>query len=219
MRHAVLKRLAGAPLYGLATAVVAGLGLAVYLDSALVRLDLTVVRLLHRVGSDELTALANGVTTLASTTSVLLVAAVAAAAMLVRGHWPGALAVVLTVGATQGIVFAIKELVARARPPASSAWIDAAGHAFPSAHAASGVALYGLLALYTVQRLHGRARVAAGAVALVGVGSIGLTRVYLGAHYPSDVLAGWLVGAVVAAAAWQLARALRRLRPRAALTA
>ena len=218
MRHAVLKRLAGAPLYALATAVVAGLGLAVYLKSALVRLDLTIVRLLHGLGSDELTALANGVTTLASTTSVLLVAAVAAAAMLVRGHWPGALAVVLAVGATQGIVFAIKELVARARPPASSAWIDAAGHAFPSAHAASGVALYGLLALYTVQRLHGRARVAAGAVALVGVGSIGLTRVYLGAHYPSDVLAGWLVGAVVAAAAWQLARALRRLRPRAALT-
>ena len=218
MRHAVLKRLAGAPLYALATAVVAGLGLAVYLKSALVRLDLTIVRLLHGLGSDELTALANGVTTLASTTSVLLVAAVAAAAMLVRGHWPGALAVVLAVGATQGIVFAVKELVARARPPASSAWIDAAGHAFPSAHAASGVALYGLLALYTVQRLHGRARVAAGAVALVGVGSIGLTRVYLGAHYPSDVLAGWLVGAVVAAAAWQLARALRRLRPRAALT-
>jgi undecaprenyl-diphosphatase len=217
MSRGSLKPLAGAPLYGLATAVVAGLGLAVYLNSALVRLDLTIVRLLHRLGSDELTLLANGVTALAATSSVLLVATVAAAGMLVRGHWPGALAVVLAVGATQAIVFAIKELVARARPPASSAWIDAAGHAFPSAHAASGVALYGLLALYTLQRLHGRARVAAGAVALLGVGSIGLTRVYLGAHYPSDVLAGWLVGAVVAAAAWQLARALRRL-PRAAFT-
>jgi undecaprenyl-diphosphatase len=217
MSRGSLKPLAGAPLYGLATAVVAGLGLAVYLNSALVRLDLAVVRLLHRLGSDELTLLANGVTALAATTSVLLVAAVAAAALLARGHWPGALAVVLAVGATQAIVFAMKELVARARPPASTAWIDAAGHAFPSAHAASGVALYGLLALYTLQRLPGRARAAAGAVALLGVGSIGLTRVYLGAHYPSDVLAGWLVGAVVAAAAWQLARALRGL-PRAAVT-
>jgi undecaprenyl-diphosphatase len=217
MSRGSLKPLAGAPLYGLATAVVAGLGLAVYLNSALVRLDLAVVRLLHRLGSDELTLLANGVTALAATTSVLLVAAVAAAALLARGHWPGALAVVLAVGATQAIVFAIKELVARARPPASTAWIDAAGHAFPSAHAASGVALYGLLALYTLQRLRGRARAAAGAVALLGVGSIGVTRVYLGAHYPSDVLAGWLVGAVVAAAAWQLARALRGL-PRAAVT-
>jgi membrane-associated phospholipid phosphatase len=217
MSRGSLKPLAGAPLYGLATAVVAGLGLAVYLNSALVRLDLAVVRLLHRLGSDELTLLANGVTALAATTSVLLVAAVAAAALLARGHWPGALAVVLAVGATQAIVFAIKELVARARPPASTAWIDAAGHAFPSAHAASGVALYGLLAVYTLQRLHGRARAAVGAVALVGVGSIGLTRVYLGAHYPSDVLAGWLVGAVVAAAAWQLARALRGL-PRVAVT-
>lgn len=209
MRHGALKRLSGAPLYSLATVGVAVLGLAVYLNSALVRVDLAVVRVSHRLGSDELTPLAQGVTELGATTSVLLVAAVAAAAMLLRGHWHGALAVLVSVGATQAIVFGIKALVARARPPASSAWIDAAGHAFPSAHAASGVALYGLLALYTIQRLHGRARVAAGAVALLGVGSIGVTRVYLGAHYPSDVLAGWLVGAVVAAGAWQLGRALR----------
>ena len=217
MTHAGLQRLSGAPLYCLATIGVAVLGLAVYLNSALVRVDLAVVRLFHRLGSDELTPLASGITELGATTSVLLVASVAAAAMLLRGHWHGALAVLVSVGATQAIVFGIKALVARARPPASSAWIDAAGHAFPSAHAASGMALYGLLALFTLQRLHGPARVAAAAVALVGVGSIGLTRVYLGAHYPSDVLAGWLVGAVVAAGAWQLGRALRAaLTPAAA---
>lgn len=46
----------------------------------------------------------------------------------------------------------------------------------------------------------------------------GPLRIYLGAHYPSDVLAGWLVGAVVAAGAWQLVRLLRRL-PRPAFAA
>ena len=96
--------------------------------------------------------------------------------------------------------------------------VDAAGYAFPSAHAASGVALYGLLALFLLRRLDGRPRVAVCAVALVGVVSLGLTRVYLGAHYPSDVLAGWLVGTLVAAGAWTLARALVRLPRPAALS-
>ena len=212
-----LKPLGGLPLYSLATVVVAGLGSAVYLNSAVVWLDLATVRLLHRLASDEMTVLAHSVTELGATKSIFLVAAVAAAWMSLRGYWHGAVSVLVSVGATQAIVFAIKALVERGRPPASSAWIDAAGHSFPSAHAASGMALYGLLAIYTVRRLHGRARAAGCAIALLGVGSIGLTRIYLGAHYPSDVLAGWLVGAVVAAGAWQLGRALRAARPRPAV--
>lgn len=206
----------GAPLCCAATAVVAALGAAVYLDSALVRLDLAAVRLLHRLSFDEATALATGITDLASTTTVLFVASAAAASLALRGHWHGAISVAVSVGATQIVVYGIKALVARGRPPASSAFVDAAGYAFPSAHAASGVALYGLLALLTLRRLNGRVQVAAGALALVAVGSIGVTRVYLGAHYPSDVLAGWLVGAVVAAGAWSLASALRTRLPRRA---
>ena len=213
-----LRPRAAIPLCCCAVSVVAALGVAVYLDSALVRLDLAAVRLLHRLSFDEATALATGITDLASTTTVLLVAAAAAAALALRGHWHGAVSVAVSVGATQVVVYGIKALVARGRPPASSAFVDAAGYAFPSAHAASGVALYGLLALLTLRRLNGRVQVAAGALALMAVGSIGLTRVYLGAHYPSDVLAGWLVGAVVAAGAWSLASALRMRLPRPALS-
>jgi membrane-associated phospholipid phosphatase len=76
------------------------------------------------------------------------------------------------------------------------------------------VALYGLLALLVLRRPGGDFRVSAAALALVLVASIGATRVYLGAHYPSDVLAGWLVGAVIAVAALRLAHALRsRVEP------
>ena len=197
----------------LASLVVAALGAAVSLDSTIPRLDLAVVQILHRLSSDEKTALAVGLTEIAATKTVLIVAAVAAALLLVRGHWHGSIAVCVSITATQAIVFGIKALVARGRPPASSSLVDAAGHAFPSAHAASGMALYGLLALYMIQRLHGRARLAACALALVGVGSVGLTRVYLGAHYPTDVLAGWLVGAVIGLGAWHLGRALHAWAP------
>jgi membrane-associated phospholipid phosphatase len=200
-------------LAGLAAAGVVLLWAAVHSDSALVRLDREAVGLLHRVATDDVTAFAAGVTSLAGTTAVLLVAAVAACSMLIRGQWHGAVSLALAVGGTQAVVLAIKELVARARPPASASLVDAAGHAFPSAHAASSVALYGLLAYLLLRRLDGHARTAAIVLTLAGVGVIGLTRIYLGAHYPSDVLAGWLVGALVAAGAWQLGRTLRRVAP------
>lgn len=204
------------PFYGVATVVVVALGAAVYADSAMVRVDLAAVELLHRLGTDELTAIATAITDLGATKSVFLVGAVAAGSLLLRGFWHGAVTVAVSVTATQAIVHGIKAIVARSRPPEASAFVDAAGYAFPSAHAASGVALYGLLALFVLRRLRGHARIAAGALALLGVGSLGLTRVYLGAHYPSDVLAGWIVGAVVAAGAWQLGRVLRARLPRSA---
>jgi undecaprenyl-diphosphatase len=202
-------------LYAVATVVVVALGAAVYVESAIVRLDLAAVELLHRLGTDDVTAVATGITDLGATKSVFLVAAVACGSLLLRGFWHGALTIAVSVTATQAIVHGIKAIVARGRPPEASSFVDAAGYAFPSAHAASGVALYGLLALFVLRRLSGHVRIAAGALALLGVGTLGLTRVYLGAHYPSDVLAGWLVGAVVAAGAWQLVRLLRgrRLRP------
>lgn len=200
---------------GLAAAGVCALWAAVAVDSAVTRLDLAAVRLLNHVATDEMTALAAGITALASTTAVLLVGAVAAGSLLLRGNLHGAVSLALAVGGTQGIVYGIKELVARARPPASTAMVDAAGHAFPSAHAASSVALYGLLAVLVLSRVRGRARIAAAALAAAGVGAIGLTRIYLGAHYPTDVVAGWLVGALVALGAWQLVRSLRgRVSPR-----
>ena len=217
MRNASPKTLTlGVPLYGAAIILVVVLGTAVYVDSALVRLDLAAVKLLHRLGTDEITALATGITDLGATRSIFLVMAVTAGSLVLRGLWAGAVTVAVSVTATQAVVYGIKALVARGRPPAASSFVDAAGYAFPSAHAASGVALYGLLSLFVLRRLRGRVRIAAGALALLGVGSIGLTRVYLGAHYPSDVLAGWLVGAIVAAGAWQLGRLLRARLPRPA---
>jgi membrane-associated phospholipid phosphatase len=187
--------------------------------SRLIRLDLAVVEAVHRLSFEEATVLARGVTELASTTTVLSLGAASAAFMLLRGNWHGAVAVTVSVLATQAIVFGIKALVGRGRPPEASALVDAAGHAFPSAHAASGMALYGLLALIVMPHLRGRRRVAAAALAVGLVGALGLTRVYLGAHYPSDVVAGWLVGALVAAGAWQLGRTLRARLPQLAVAA
>ncbi|MFB6888589.1 phosphatase PAP2 family protein [Kitasatospora sp. NPDC056327] len=86
----------------------------------------------------------------------------------------------------------------RPRPPATVWAFTPDGFAFPSGHAFTAATCAGLLAV-AVARTHPRARRAATALALAFAVVIGATRVYLGVHWPLDVVAGWLL-----AVAWLL---------------
>lgn len=194
-----------------AAAVVGALAAGVLLGAGFVHTELELLRALHANGPGAATPLALDLTDLGGTQGALAVTVVVALVLLALRQWHATLAVVVSVAATQLVVDLVKTLVARARPPADAAHVEAAGHAFPSAHAATSMALYGLLALVAIAHLGGRARLWACAAAVVLVAGVGATRVYLGAHYPTDVLAGWLVGAVIALATWRGAQALRGL--------
>lgn len=90
----------------------------------------------------------------------------------------------------------IKVLVGRPRPLLENARIVQGGFSFPSGHSAVAATFYGTLA-YLLLQIVWRWPLR-GLVVLVGVMIpllIGVSRVYLGVHYPSDVLAGWTAGA------------------------
>ncbi|MFC3571896.1 phosphatase PAP2 family protein [Streptomyces yaanensis] len=96
----------------------------------------------------------------------------------------------------------LKAAVGRARP----VWpdpVDSAHYAaFPSGHAMTATVVCGLL-LWLLRR-YGAGRVlwnTALVVAVVSVVGVGLTRVWLGVHWPSDVVGGWLLGALLVALA------------------
>ncbi len=94
---------------------------------------------------------------------------------------------------------AIKHLVGRERP---ALWISIApetSHSFPSGHAMAAATLATVCVLLA-WRAHGRWRWFAAGLAVVSVIAVGVSRLYLGVHWPSDVLAGWLAGV-----AWVLA--------------
>ena len=107
---------------------------------------------------------------------------------------------------------AVKALLGRARPALDAGLTTAGGGSFPSGHAfASATVAFAVLVLLLPRaRTPRRAllrRVAAGAFLLV----VAVDRVWLGAHWPSDVLGGWLfAGAVVAGTAHVVARASER---------
>jgi diacylglycerol kinase family enzyme/membrane-associated phospholipid phosphatase len=89
----------------------------------------------------------------------------------------------------------LKHAITRQRPDITH---QAAGYSFPSGHATSIAALSGILCVLAYQRVRSRRlRLAliAGSVALALL--VGVDRVLVGAHYPSDVVAGWLLGSLV----------------------
>ncbi|ROP54822.1 MULTISPECIES: phosphatase PAP2 family protein [unclassified Streptomyces] len=130
--------------------------------------------------------------------------AAAAAVWLVwrRAAWWSAVWLAAGVAAATLVQQSVKAAVDRPRP----VWpdpVDSAHYAaFPSGHAMTATVVCGLL-LWLLHR-RGAGRVlwwTAVAAALVSVGGVGLTRVWLGVHWPSDVLGGWLLGALIAALA------------------
>lgn len=89
----------------------------------------------------------------------------------------------------------VKRLTHRPRPPAHIALARAGGYAFPSGHATQAGAVWGALAfLATLVLTTWPRRVSAWSVAVMISGLVGLTRLYLGVHWLSDVAAGWALG-------------------------
>ncbi|MEU1543973.1 phosphatase PAP2 family protein [Actinacidiphila glaucinigra] len=131
------------------------------------------------------------------TMRLLLLAAVVR--LLVRRENRQALWLVLAGTLGWVIQQAAKALVGRERPRWPDPVDSAAFAAFPSGHATTAALVCGALLWLLLLRVPARSPwfVAACAVAFVSVVGVGFTRVYLGVHWPSDVLGGWLLAAAV----------------------
>lgn len=129
----------------------------------------------------------------------LVLGAVTAAAGLLLGatrrSWMPVLIVGVTLAGSGGLTLMLKAALSRPRPPLRDALAPADGYAFPSAHAATAAAAFGVLAYLVAIRLrHWNAQVAVWACAAMLTALVGMSRVYLGVHWTTDVLGGWAFG-------------------------
>jgi undecaprenyl-diphosphatase len=156
--------------------------------------DETAIEVAEALRCGFMTTFSKVLSALGSGVFVWALTLVCAAALAVRRRWTEVGVLVAGMALTSIGFHELKAAVDRPRP--EEALIGTSGSSFPSGHAANSV-LYVWLAVTIVVRLRpGMARAALVVVAGVALTAlIGLSRVYLGAHYLSDVSGGWALGA------------------------
>lgn len=177
--------------------------------------DPTVLTDAVHLRSSALTPLAEGLTTVGGIGAVLALGAVVVGLLVWRRRLTEAVALVGGLVGAAGLTFLAKLVVARHRP-ATTYMMDGpdAEFSFPSGHTLMTTALVGLLAVVVWRLTENRvARAAATLAAPVLAVGVGLSRLYLGYHWFSDVLGSWVIGSalvltvVVALRLWDRARA------------
>lgn len=196
--------------FGAVAAVVYALGLLVtgpLRQTALGRTDEEVVRAAERARLPWLTEVMQTVDLVSGVWGILVAGAtVAALGVAHRGSWRPAVVVLVAVAGEVLLYWLTTSLVGRPRPDVEPLYtrlpID---NSFPSGHVAATVAVYGSAAALALAYGRGRLRrlVVAAAALLVALSMT--ARVYLGAHYPTDVVVGLLLGT---AWVWAVARVL-----------
>ena len=146
------------------------------------------------------------VTTLGDTVTLTLVAVLATIALLVLRQARSAVLVGAGSLIAYGLMVGLKHLIGRERPPAKARLLDIDTFSMPSGHAMMATIVYGLIAVAAYHssswvRAHRLVLLVAPALAV----SIGWSRVYLGVHWMTDVVTGWLLGVVFVASATYLA--------------
>jgi undecaprenyl-diphosphatase len=124
-----------------------------------------------------------------------------AIAFFLRG-WPrGGLLILVTMAGAGLLNTLLKQSFARPRPSAFFDYATPLSHSFPSGHAFFAASFFGGLAVLLTDRIQSRGlQVAVWVVAISLILLVGFSRVYLGVHYPSDVLAGYAAAVVWVAA-------------------
>lgn len=157
---------------------------------------------LEEVGRD-LTAL-GGVTVL------LLVTAAVVGYLLLDGKYHAALFVLAAIGGGFVLTFALKSFFERPRPSFVPHLTQVYTASFPSGHAMLSAVVYLTLGALLVPLVARRLKIYVLTIALLLTLVVGLSRIYMGVHYPTDILAGWVAGLAWATLSLLLLRWLQR---------
>lgn len=174
------------------------------LENELKWFDDAVIGLVHRLDSPLTTAIMKGFTTLGSATVMTGLALVAAILLwqIKRHFWDATMVLIALLG-SYGLNELLKWIFRRDRPNIARL-VEATGYSFPSGHAMVSITVFGFLAYLVWINIRKRPlRYSLTAALVLVVVVIGVSRIYLGVHYPSDVLGGfiaggfWLIGCIL----------------------
>ncbi|WNB91434.1 phosphatase PAP2 family protein [Bacillus sp. NEB1478] len=166
------------------------------LEDERIRFDNVVIQYVTNLRGDTLTEVMKFITFLGSKTflTVLLITSLLWLVIKRKDYW-GAISYMIAVAGGGLLNLALKHWFGRVRPEHSL--IAEQGFSYPSGHSMGSLIYYGFLGYLVVRSQHGRGiKIVLTLAFILLILMIGFSRIYLGVHYPSDVLAGFSAGTV-----------------------
>jgi undecaprenyl-diphosphatase len=165
------------------------------------------------IGPPWLEGAMRDITSLGSASVLVLITTAVIVYLLLIRRPATALLIFVAVAGGQVLSSLLKAGVDRPRPELVSHLVSETSLSFPSGHAMLSAITYLTLGSLAARFLHGRTtKIYVLSLAVLTTLMIGISRIYLGVHWPSDVLAGWCAGFAWAMLCWLAARALERWR-------
>jgi membrane-associated phospholipid phosphatase len=184
---------------GLALAAFALWGFAQIADGVLEQetqaFDTAILQRIAQWHSPLLDNLAIAITFLGEPSLLVLIGTIGGLILLVRRKWIEAGVFAIAAGGATGLNFWLKAVFERARPELWDRIIDVSYNSFPSGHAMISLVVWGAIA-YDLARYFPAWQKSIYSVATGLIGAIGFTRLYLGVHWPTDIIAGYAAGLV-----------------------
>jgi undecaprenyl-diphosphatase len=184
---------------GLALAILALWGFAEIAEEVLEQetqaIDTSILQTLQSLHNPVLDRVAIAVTFLGEPRLLTFVSVVFGIILLRQRHWASTITLAIVAAGGIGLNFLLKDLFARARPELWQRIVDVNYYSFPSGHAMISMVIYGFIGYWLASRYR-RWRSFIAIATIVLIAAIGLSRLYLGVHWPTDVVAGYAAGLV-----------------------
>lgn len=148
----------------------------------------------HRNGTA--TVFAKSVSALGDTATMTMLGVVACAGLAWRRQWETAVFVGFTALGAGALVFFGKLLIGRPRPPLIDRMVVEINHSYPSGHALGSTVVVGVVVAVLLPLLRGLWRTLLVTGTVLFVVGVGVSRLYLGVHWPTDIVAGWIFGLI-----------------------
>lgn len=156
-------------------------------------IDVTVREFVLGLRTDWLNPIIIGITTLGNSKTIILWCAL----LVVFGRRRLEFGVPVTIACICSVTVqtTLKEVISRQRPPVENFLVEQGGFSFPSGHSCTALLFYAFLGYLLIHKTVDKSVYnMIGKAFMVLAPIIGLTRIYVGVHYPTDVLAGWSLG-------------------------
>ncbi len=164
-----------------------------FFPSSLTGIDRQIQLIVRHNMSDGLTSFYKFVTNFGGTVYVPILLSVLLVFLLLKKWYSEAIFITLNVAIVPILIFVLKHVYGRTRPSLQHLVLEN-GLSFPSGHASTSLMFYACLMVLICQRLHNcQIKWLVRVLASMFIVLIGMSRIYLGVNYPTDILGGWLM--------------------------